>query len=172
MVICGFAGIGKTYLGNKYKNVIDLESSDYKWIYSNRANKMDKEKRKGLTQRNVNYAWPDNYLDAITDANAEYDLVLVSQSLDILDELHLMKVPYILVFPKLELKEEYIQRCIDRGNQENFIWFIDRYYEKLIKNLMKRPEEKIILDTGEYLEDALIKRGYLLKTNKQEKKGA
>ena len=163
MVIYGFAGIGKTYLGNKYKNVIDLESSDYKWVYPKRIDGMDREQRKGLTERGLNYEWPDNYLEAIVDANSKYDFVLVSQSIEILEELHFMKIPYTLAFPKLELKEEYIQRCIDRGNQENFIWFIDRYYESLITKMMKKPDDKIILNKGEYLEDALIKRGYILE---------
>lgn len=31
LIIAGFAGIGKTTLAKKYKNVIDLESSIYKW---------------------------------------------------------------------------------------------------------------------------------------------
>lgn len=45
MIISGFAGIGKNCLGNKYKNVIDLESSDYKWLYSAELENMDKEKQ-------------------------------------------------------------------------------------------------------------------------------
>ena len=156
MVICGFAGIGKTYLGNKYKNVIDLDT------LLDELPRL-KEQRKGLTERGLNYEWPDNYLEAIVDANSKYDFVLVSQSIEILEELHFMKIPYTLAFPKLELKEEYIQRCIDRGNQENFIWFIDRYYESLITKMMKKPDDKIILNKGEYLEDALIKREYILE---------
>lgn len=31
LIIAGFAGVGKTTLEVKYKNVINLESSIYKW---------------------------------------------------------------------------------------------------------------------------------------------
>ncbi len=37
IIIAAFATCGKSYLGKKYKNVIDLESSNYKYI-SNEAN--------------------------------------------------------------------------------------------------------------------------------------
>ena len=34
LIIAEFAGVGKTTLAKKYKNVIDIESSPYKWDYS------------------------------------------------------------------------------------------------------------------------------------------
>ena len=34
IIISGFAGIGKTTIAEKYQNrIIDLESSDFKWVY-------------------------------------------------------------------------------------------------------------------------------------------
>ena len=38
IIISAFATCGKTYLGKKYKNVIDLESSNYKFDNSDFAN--------------------------------------------------------------------------------------------------------------------------------------
>ena len=32
LIISGFGGVGKTTLAKKYKNVIDLESSNYQYI--------------------------------------------------------------------------------------------------------------------------------------------
>lgn len=35
VIISGFGGVGKTTLAKKYKNVIDLESSPFKYDYLN-----------------------------------------------------------------------------------------------------------------------------------------
>lgn len=61
LVIAGFAGVGKTTLAQKYKNVIDIESSIYKWDYSN-VDKTDLEKLKGTKNRIKNKGFPENYI--------------------------------------------------------------------------------------------------------------
>lgn len=165
MIISGFAGIGKTYLGNKYSNIVDLESSDFKWIYPKELKNIDKEKRKGILERHFNPDWPENYIEAILSAEKEYDIVLISQSIDVLAELRLRRIPFVVAIPELGLKEEYKKRCIDRGNNEIFVGFVDSYYEYLINKLMGRNDPKLILGAGEYLEDALINQGYLEEKN-------
>lgn len=75
-IIAGFAGIGKTTLANKYKNVIDLESSYYKWDNTGITN-ISIEKSKGMKNRIKNPNWPQNYYDAIKEASKKYDIVLV-----------------------------------------------------------------------------------------------
>ena len=40
LIIAGFSGIGKTYLGNKYKNVIDLDPAPYAYTDDNAKIKM------------------------------------------------------------------------------------------------------------------------------------
>lgn len=76
IVIVGFAGIGKTTLVKKYKNVIDIESSPYKWNYSEVANS-NLEKLKGMENRKINSNFPKNYIEAIKKAKTKYDIVLV-----------------------------------------------------------------------------------------------
>lgn len=34
MIVLAFPGLGKTTVASKYKNIIDLESSDYMWTLS------------------------------------------------------------------------------------------------------------------------------------------
>ncbi|MDE6292343.1 MAG: hypothetical protein K2L98_01535 [Bacilli bacterium] len=75
-VISVFAGLGKTTVGNKYKNVCDLTSSKYRYDYSN-INQEDYEKMKYDKSMIVNPNWPNNYLDALKDAIKNYDIVLV-----------------------------------------------------------------------------------------------
>ncbi|WP_373262165.1 hypothetical protein [Hungatella hathewayi] len=121
MIISGFAEIEKTYLGNKHKDVKDLEASDYKCFYSDELKNMDREKR----------------------------------SIEILAELRLRKIPFLVVIPDISLKVECVERCKKRGNDEVFIGFISDYYEYFINILMNRNDPKIILKSGEYLERIL-----------------
>lgn len=73
IIIAGFATVGKSVLGKKYKNVIDLESSPFKNIM---RTDLSIEGQKG-TKREENPLWPQNYYDAIIDAVKKYDVVLV-----------------------------------------------------------------------------------------------
>lgn len=120
IIVVGFATVGKTTLSKKYKNVIDLESSPYRWDYSN-IDYIPIEKRKGLKNRIENPDWPQNYYDAIKEAQTKYDIVLVQlipMHLDYFDS-HNMK--YIIAYPSLNTWKLVEKRCLDRGNNKDFI---------------------------------------------------
>lgn len=86
LIISGFAGIGKTTLQQNYANVIDLESSDFKWIYSNQnIQNMDKEQRKAVSNRVQIPSWPLNYVKEIIERSKECGIVLISQDDDVRD---------------------------------------------------------------------------------------
>ena len=72
IIIAGFATCGKSVLGKKYSNVIDLESSNYKHNNTNIKN-IPIEARKG-TKREISKEWPDNYYNAISEAIKKYDI--------------------------------------------------------------------------------------------------
>ncbi len=104
----------------KYSNVIDLESSDFKWIYSTQdIQNMDKEQRKAVSNRIQNPTWPLNYVKEIVQKSHEYDIVLVSQDKDMRDCLKEYGCNYMACFPRKECKADFIQRYITRGNNEN-----------------------------------------------------
>lgn len=73
ILIAGFATCGKSVLGRKYRNVIDLESSSYKHKVFDTD--LTDEQRKG-TKREINDEW-QNYYNAIDEACKKYDVVLV-----------------------------------------------------------------------------------------------
>ncbi len=155
IIISGFAGIGKTTLQKNNPSVIDLESSDYKWIYQDEnTESMDKEMRKGVTNRVKNPLWPLNYVKDIIEKSNEYEIVLISQDKDKRDCLKENNCEYYVCFPKKECKQDFINRYKSRGNNEKFIELVSQNFDDWIDALMDE-KNKIIMEPGEYLEDTL-----------------
>ena len=132
IIISAFSTLGKTYLGNKYKNILDFEASSYKWIYNDKEIAKDIEKRKGVTDRIQNPNYPKNYL------------------------LKLNEIEYFIAYPT---KTDFtVQRAINRGNN---IYF-SKGLEKSYKQWYPTKEENILwVKEDEYLEDVLIKKGFI-----------
>jgi len=155
-LVLAYAGTGKSYLADKYENVIDLDSGDFKWI--------GKRKDIPYCERPQNPEFPTNYLNAISDLLKTTDKIILisSHRLDIMEVVSMAKP--LLVYPQRDLLDEYIKRWRDRGSSEEFIktriaefnTILDRV--ESFKNL-----EKIYLKSGEFLATALIKHGLELK---------
>ena len=48
-------------MSKKYNNIIDLESSSFKYIIDEELIKINPEERKGLKSRKLNKEFPNNY---------------------------------------------------------------------------------------------------------------
>lgn len=159
MVIMAFSGVGKTYLAAKYPQVCDLESSFYEWIYED--TNVDIESQKGLSNRTKNKTWPHNYIVKIKESLPKYDIILVGMNKKVRELLEKEKVPFILAFPSLECKKEYLHKYKLRNNTEEFIARREEMFDTWIKDFMSLSYEKWVLNKNEHLEDALKKRGLL-----------
>ena len=63
---------------------------------------------------------------------------------------------YYLVYPCRCIKDEYLQRYKDRGNNNSFIEFIDKNWEDFIKDIEKETFPKLILlRRGQHMRDAV-----------------
>ena len=155
IVIAGFAGIGKTTLAKKYKNVIDIESSPYKYDYGNKEI-VDVERIKGDKSRSVNKDFPLNYINAIKKAIEEYDVVCVwihpEEALPNYDK---YGIEYYLCFPYKNALSEYGERFLNRGNTREYIDRVIGDYDKRYEQFMSNPHKKLLLKKGETLEDVL-----------------
>lgn len=98
IVICGFAAIGKSTFktaceeGYDGVQVVDLDSSLFP---------------KGPT-------WPHNYLNAIRERLSEKCILMISTHKDIYSQLLEEGVDLILVYPKRELRAEWLERIRKR----------------------------------------------------------
>lgn len=145
LIISGFPGVGKTSLCSKSSElkVLDSDSSSFSWA--------DKSKQK----RSPN--WPQNYIDHIQDQIIKNDLILVSSHKEVRSELVNTDIPFVLVYPSLEMKEEYIQRYINRGNEDAFVKLLEANYDKWITELMEQKGcTHVVLKPGQYLSDIIF----------------
>jgi len=161
IIIAGFSGIGKTTLGKKYTNVIDLDSSEFAYDDSGLEN-LTLEQRKGM-QRKPNPNWPLNYIEKIKSILDDFDYILVWDRPDVLEEYDKYNIEYSVCYPDENALEIYKERFRKRGNSEYYIEKkIKQYYENM-KIYERCNVKKIILQGNETLEDYLLKNNAKLK---------
>lgn len=127
MIICGFAGIGKSTMARTTAGAIDLESTPFQKDWSTYA-------RVARHMRDSGY------------------IVLVSCHKELRTHLHNNGIEYYVVLPNPENKEAFIQRYINRGNSEDFIRMLDENWESFCEEL---PWENAIRVGEDYISEAL-----------------
>ena len=70
-------------------------------------------------------------------------------------------IPFVLVYPNRELKDEYIQRYKERGNNDAFVDLLEKNWDNWMDEMdSMNPQEgqslyKIKLGPGQYLTDVI-----------------
>jgi hypothetical protein len=145
-VIAGFPGVGKSKLIDKVTSgelrndglIIDSDSSHFSW----------------LSPGVRNPAFPKNYIDHIKRNIGIVSYILVSTHKDVRDRLANENIHYTLVYPGIELKEEYIQRYRDRGSVDSFITLMDNNWDNFIEDLIfEEFPTKLQLEPDQFLSD-------------------
>ena len=133
-VISAFPGTGKSYcFQNSDKKVLDSDSSTFDKKY-----------------------FPDNYIKHIKDNIGKVDIIFVSSHKEVRDALVENGISYILVYPDKSLKDEYIERYKDRGNNEKFVELISSNWELWIEELQgQKGCSHVILKTYQFIGDIL-----------------
>lgn len=159
IVVYGFPCIGKSTLCDSKENdgrFLDLESSDYHWMFTAEQENMTAEERKGIDKQ-LNPEWPDNYAKAIMEKRNDYDYIFVAHEGKVQCINH--NIPYWVIFPDYDCKDEYIERMRARGNPEEFVQKIAANYDNFVKGCYDdiTAERKIVMHKGEYLADVIRK---------------
>lgn len=147
LVISGFPGVGKTTL-ERYERIIDLESSGFHWF--------ETPGEFVPTVRHLHPEWPRNYVKKIDELSQNYmKIVLISAHAEVRELLQKQKIPYIIVCPTLDCKNEYMIRYLRRGSDAEFIAKMYQSFRESLVSLADDPAPKIYLARGQYLQDVL-----------------
>jgi hypothetical protein len=135
LVVSAFPGCGKSHLfRNKgEKKILDSDSSTF-----------DKSQ------------FPQNYIEHIKFNIGEVDIILVSSHKEVRDALVNEGIDFTLVYPRKDIKDEYIQRYIDRGNDGKFVELLKQNWDNWTDELENQEGcEKIELESGQYLSNVI-----------------
>ena len=167
-IIAAFAGVGKSYVGEKYDKVLDLENTYYKWLEDGVAH-LTEEERKGNKNRVLNPKWPYNYIEEIIKQKDNYDIVLIQLSHPRLKNEQIFEffdnnvIDYYVARPNLSGWQYIENRLKNRGNKEEFIAEVRANFEIFIDEFSKPKYKQIIIKDNEFLEDELIENGMLVE---------
>lgn len=162
MIIAAFAGTGKSYFCEQYKDkALDLWCMPFK--YSNfieeSATCSNKEALKADDRLILRPGWELLYYDTIKHLNEKYpSLYIVIPTVRlILKMLKAEGIHYTLVYPQESLKTEYEKRFKTRGNTDEFMDVFIGRWDLWIQQFRKDDWGKhIVLKRNQYLVDVIF----------------
>ena len=163
IVVAGMAGVGKTFLSQKYSNVIDLDHLYYKYSYAKEVmEEKSFEELKGFSEgRTNNPDWPQNYFAKFYEYIKDYDIVLLPSAREIIDYLDEVNFEYFLCYPDVKSKDTYMKRYKNRGANETWMKKMDENFEDDVNYFESKKAKKVVLSGDETLEDKLKEMGVL-----------
>lgn len=137
-VVSAFPGTGKSYYTNG-DYVPDGFASD------SDSSKFDKSN------------FPNNYMDHIEEKIMQgYARIFVSSHEPVRKALVEREIPFTLVYPARELKEEYLERYKERGSPEAFINLLDKNWDEWITQLQQQEGcTHIVLEAGQFISNVV-----------------
>ena len=150
VIVAAFPGTGKTFLSRQYPDkILDLESMPYK--YNTEPGTVYDEADKA-TFWDISDDWPHNYVKRIKEVLNSYDIVMIPPDTRVLELLRCDGISYILAYPNRQCKDEYEERFISRGNQEEFLSvFLDGWDRFIDSYETICCAARLTLDFGEFL---------------------
>lgn len=139
IVISAFPGTGKTHFAtHSTRAILDSDSTSYSWV------------SEGV--RNPDF--PVNYIAHIKENIGKADAVLVSSHKEVRTALVAADIRFVLVYPAIDLKEEYLERYRRRGSAQAFINLLGEKWEDWIFDCIAQEGcFHLMLESGEFLSD-------------------
>jgi len=144
-IISAFPGTGKTYFQtrNSDKKIVDLDSNNFTSGHDSGGKVLSED-------------FPLNYIQAIKEQIDKSDVLFISIHREVRDMLINTGIDFTLVYPKSELKEEYLERFRKRSDPEQFVELISKNWYAILKELESQKNcRHVVLGSGEYITDVL-----------------
>lgn len=181
-IITAFPACGKSWVYEHQEElnikVLDSDSSTFSWMWRRRTKEelatakkewesvphlldgkgyVNKIKDELIKVRNPDF--PKNYIKYIKENIGKYDYIFVSTHEEVRRALAEANIDFTIVFPRQDLKAEWVGRCFLRGSGETFCKLIADNWDTWILQL---EEEGVVnlrdtfhLQSGEYLDTVL-----------------
>lgn len=142
-IICGFPGVGKSTLYNACRGRDDVQVTD---SVSSKYSKDD---------------FPQNYVNDLQRMYVEAKqskyktvVILCSTHKDVRKALKDRGLPFVVVYPERDTKQEYIKRYREYGAPPELVRLISDNWDKWLEQLGKEERtQKVTLFSGQYLSD-------------------
>lgn len=162
IVVSAFPACGKSWMyGNSKKAILDSDSSNFSWVTNDAGEKV----------RNPEF--PKNYIEHIKANIGKADIIFVSSHLQVRQALKDEGIKFVTVYPKRNLKEEWIGRCYCRGNDAAFLSFLNGSWESFMDSVLDEPFGDCIyrLDSCQHISDIIddIEEDWLMRVASQNK---
>ena len=100
--------------------------------------------------------FPENYIEHIKENIGKIPIIFISSHKEVRDALVENNLDFTLVYPDKSLKQEYIDRFRERGDDEGFIELVSNNWDDWMEELENQKEcEHIVLKAGEFLSDRI-----------------
>lgn len=144
-VIAAFPATGKSYVARTVPGWADSDSSRFSWKY----------RHPDVRERHPD--WPGNYITHLRELLKSDLRVLVSTHAEVRDALVAAGIPFTLVYPRADLREEYRARMQQRGSPPALIAkVVDELWPDALEECARQTGcEHVVLGPGEYLREAL-----------------
>ncbi len=163
--VWGFPGIGKSF-ANSNLRIVDADCERFKFLVPEDA---PLHSREAMEHARMDPSYPDNYWNYVRSVDA--DLVLLNCHIGLLGTLDRDRL--LLVYPAPKLKEEYLRRYAQRGDNESYVRYMETAFDEVVAAVKRSPYRKYeVTDPHIYLQN-LIERGTLMEQfiTKQELAG-
>lgn len=135
VLLSAFPGTGKSYLyeNNEGLTILDSDSSTF-----------DKE------------GFPQNYIEHIKENLNKAHIIMISSHEEVREALLENDLYFVVAYPSIDLKDEYIERYKNRGNEDSFVELLNNNWENWITEIESDDRfKKIKLSEGEFLSDKI-----------------
>lgn len=163
LLIASFACIGKTtFAKNNPTIALDIESIHYARRYKNQH--PNDEVAKGQSDWTDNPHYPMNYVQDVVDNIGKYKVIFLTGGKDILSELDKKSIPYSILYPGPNRKQQVLADAKKRGNDDGFVQLLDDLLSTDTHRQGFEPlqyEKFEIIDDNRYMDEYLKENYYV-----------